>query len=86
MVFVRKRTALFGRKLASEKEFNWTKLGTLRSALIYHSTHSFTRREREREKERRYYTKMTIDYTKWDEIERSSSDSEEANTAEANDD
>ena len=29
---------------------------------------------------------MTIDYTKWDEIERSSSDSEEANTAEANDD
>jgi len=44
-----------------------------------------TPRERERKKERRY-TKMTIDYTKWDEIERSSSDSEEANTAEANDD
>ena len=47
---------------------NW--LGTLRSALIYHSTlHSFTRRERERKNERERDTKMTIDYSKWDTIE-----------------
>ena len=64
---------------------NW--LGTLRSALIYHSTlHSFTRRERERKNERERDTKMTIDYSKWDAIECSSSDSEEANDVAANDD
>ena len=57
VVFMRKRTALFGRKLASEKEINWTKLGTLRSALMYHSTHSFTRREREKTVS---YTHLTL--------------------------
>jgi len=52
--FYEERTALFGRKLASEKEARLDKIGHFtKRALIYHSTlHSFTRRERERKNER----------------------------------
>jgi uncharacterized membrane protein YccC len=52
--FYEERTALFlGENWLQKKKHVWTKLGTLRSALIYHSTlHSFTRRERERKNER----------------------------------
>jgi len=68
--------------LASKKKHVWTKLGTLRRALIYLSKHSFTHRKREKERAQ----KMTIDYSKWDAIECSSSDSEEFTNADAKDD
>ena len=68
--------------MASKKKHVWTKLGTLRRALIYLSKHSFTHRKREKERAQ----KMTIDYSKWDAIECSSSDSEEFTNADAKDD